>query len=161
MSAEAVYGIDILAFGPHPDDIELFCGGVMITVSALSFRTGVVDLTRGELASQGTADEREREAAEAADVLGLALRENLGFPDGFIDPGPASPHLPVAVEAIRRHRPELLLVPWIEERHPDHVASARLMERAVFFAGLAKFTTPNRLAPFSPGSCSTTRCATA
>ena len=136
MNPSASYGIDVLAFGPHPDDVEIFCGGVLITLADLGYRTGILDLTRGELASQGTVDERAREAEEAAKVMGLAIRENLGLPDGFIDQGANSPHLPLAVEAIRRHRPELLLVPWIEERHPDHVAASGLMTRALFFAGL-------------------------
>ena len=150
MSNARPYGIDVLAFGAHPDDVELFCGGVLIALADLGYRTGIVDLTRGELASQGTVDERAREAEAAANVMGLAVRENLGLPDGFIDPAPNSPHLPIAVEAIRRHRPELLLLPWIEERHPDHVAAAALLTRAVFFAGLRKFDAPGGAAPFAP-----------
>jgi bacillithiol biosynthesis deacetylase BshB1 len=150
MSASAAYGIDVLAFGAHPDDVELFCGGAMIAFADLGYRTGIVDLTRGELASQGTVDERAREAEAAAKVLGLFVRENLGLPDGFIDPRPDSPHLPIAVDALRRHRPELVLMPWIEERHPDHVAAARLLTRAVFFAGLRRFTTGTAEAAFSP-----------
>lgn len=133
------YGIDVLAFGAHPDDVELFCGGTMIRLSDLGYRTGVVDLTRGELASNGTPEGRAREAAEAAEVMGLALRENLGLPDGFLDPSPASPHLAPVVEAIRRHRPELALIPWIEERHPDHAAAGALLTRAVFFAALRRY----------------------
>jgi bacillithiol biosynthesis deacetylase BshB1 len=139
------YGIDVLAFGAHPDDVELFCGGTMIRLADLGYRTGVVDLTRGELATNGTPDGRAREAQEAAGVMGLAVRENLGLPDGFLDPAPGSPHLGPVVEAIRRHRPELLLVPWIEERHPDHAAAGALLTRAAFFAALLKFeTTPSR-----------------
>jgi bacillithiol biosynthesis deacetylase BshB1 len=144
------YGIDVLAFGPHPDDVELFCGGVLITLADLGYRTGIVDLTRGELSSQGDVEERAREAEAAAVVLGLAVRENLGLPDGFIDPAPGAPHLPVAVDAIRRHRPELLLVPWFEERHPDHVAAAHLLTRAAFFAGLGKFVTASGAAAVAP-----------
>lgn len=150
MNTSTPYGIDVLAFGPHPDDVEIFCGGVMIVMADLGYRTGLLDLTRGELASQGTVDDRAHEAELAAKVMGLAFRSNLGLPDGFIDPTPNSPHLPVVVEAIRRHRPELLLIPWIEERHPDHVAAAALLTRAVFLAGLKKFTTPAGAAPFSP-----------
>jgi bacillithiol biosynthesis deacetylase BshB1 len=150
MSPSTSYGIDVLAIGPHPDDVEIFCGGVMIVMADLGYRTGIVDLTRGELASQGTVDERAKEAALASKVMGVALRSNLGLPDGFIDPAPSSPHLPIVVEAIRRHRPELLLIPWIEERHPDHVAAAALLTRAVFLSGLRKFETPGNDAPFSP-----------
>ena len=150
MNTATAYGIDVLAFGPHPDDVELFCGGVMIVFADLGYRTGVLDLTRGELASQGTVEERAGEAASAAKVMGLAFRDNLGLPDGFIDPAPSSPHLPVVVDAIRRHRPELLLIPWIEERHPDHVAAAGLLTRAVFMAGLPRFAAPGGAAPFTP-----------
>ena len=150
MNTTASHGIDVLAFGPHPDDVEIFCGGVMIVLADLGYRTGIVDLTRGELASQGTVDERAHEAELAAKVMGLAVRCNLGLPDGFIDPTPNSPHLPIAVEAIRRHRPELLLIPWVQERHPDHVAAAGLLTRAVFMAGLPKFATPGGAAPFTP-----------
>jgi len=144
------YGLDVLAFGAHPDDVELFCGGVLVTLADLGYRTGIVDLTRGELATQGTPEGRALEAAEAAKVLGLALRENLGLPDGFLDASPDSPHLPVAVEALRRHRPELVLLPWIQERHPDHVAAGELLTRALFFAGLRKFVSGSAPAPFSP-----------
>ena len=150
MSPEASYGIDALAIGPHPDDVELFCGGVMITLGDLGYRTGIVDLSRGELASQGTVAERAREADEAAKVLGLAVRDNLGLPDGFIDPSPDSPHLPPVVDAIRRLRPELLIVPWIEERHPDHVAAGWLLRRATFLAGLGSYAAPGGQPPFAP-----------
>jgi len=143
------YDIDVLAFGPHPDDVEIFCGGVVITLAALGYRTGIVDLTRGELASQGDVDERAREAEAASSVMGLTLRDNLGLPDGFIDAAPDSPHLPIVVAALRAHRPELVLIPWFEERHPDHVAAAGLLTRALFFAGLSKFETPGEAAPFS------------
>jgi bacillithiol biosynthesis deacetylase BshB1 len=150
MSATTSYGIDVLAFGPHPDDVEIFCGGVMITLADRGYRTGIVDLSRGELASQGTVDERANEAEAAAKVMSLTLRENLGLPDGFIDGTPDSPHLPIAVAAVRRHRPELLLLPWIEERHPDHVAASELMTRAVFLAGLRKFESPGEEGAFAP-----------
>lgn len=150
MSSARPYGIDVLAFGAHPDDVELFCGGALIILADLGYSTGIVDLTRGELSSQGDVHERAREAAAATHVLGLSVRENLGLPDGSIDPSPGAPHFPVAVDAIRRHRPELVLVPWIEERHPDHVASAHLLTRAVFFAGLRKFATGSAAEPFAP-----------
>jgi bacillithiol biosynthesis deacetylase BshB1 len=150
MSTETTYGIDVLAFGAHPDDVEIFCGGVVIGLGDLGYRTAVVDLTRGELSSQGDADERAREAAAASTVMGLTFRDNLGLPDGFIDDTASSPHLPVVVAALRRHRPELLLVPWIEERHPDHVAASALLTRAVFLAGLRKFDAATGLAPFVP-----------
>ncbi|HEX5044565.1 MAG TPA: bacillithiol biosynthesis deacetylase BshB1 [Candidatus Polarisedimenticolaceae bacterium] len=141
--------VHALAFGPHPDDVEIFCGGVMIRLAQLGYRTGVIDLTRGELASRGTVEERAREAAAAAEVLGLAFRENLGLPDGFLD-GSSDPHVRAVVESIRGHRPEILLVPWLEERHPDHVAAAQLLTRAAFLAGLSRFQSAPAQEPFAP-----------
>jgi bacillithiol biosynthesis deacetylase BshB1 len=147
--SEHSYGIDVLAFGPHPDDVELFCGGTVIALVDHGYRVGIVDLTRGELASQGTVEERAVEAEAAATVMGLTLRENLELPDGFIDATPSSRHLPFAVEALRRLRPELVLIPWFEERHPDHEAAAELMTRALFYAGLRRFASAAS-APFTP-----------
>jgi bacillithiol biosynthesis deacetylase BshB1 len=136
------YDVDVLAFGPHPDDVELFCGGTLIRLADLGHSVGVVDLTRGERASHGTPEERARETEAASAVMGLAWRENLGLPDTGLDP--ASPaQLAACVEVLRRRRPELVLVPWIEERHPDHAAAAALVTKAVFYAGVRKVeTTP-------------------
>jgi bacillithiol biosynthesis deacetylase BshB1 len=108
----------------------------------------VIDLSRGELATNGTVDERALEAAAAAEVLGLAVRENLGLPDGGLladDPD----QLAALVSAIRRHRPGLLLAPWVEARHPDHAATGHLAKKAVFFAGLRKYR-PELGEPFRP-----------
>lgn len=132
------YGIDVLAFGPHPDDVEIFCGGTLIRLADLGHSTGVIDLTRGEAASKGTPEERAEEARAAAKILGLRLRENLSLPDTGIDAKDRGQVVAV-VEAIRRHRPEILLVPWVEERHPDHVEAAQLLIRAAYFAGVRNF----------------------
>jgi len=132
------YGVDVLAFGPHPDDVEIFCGGTLIRLADLGHSTAVIDLTRGEMASKGTPEERAREAEAAARVLGLRFRENLGLPDTGIDPHDRA-QLEAVVRAIRRHRPEILLVPWIEERHPDHAAAGELLTRAAYFAGVRNF----------------------
>lgn len=146
----STYGVDVLAFGPHPDDVELFAGGTMIRFAQLGHSTGVVDLTRGELSSHGTPETRAAETAAASRILCLRFRENLELPDAFIHPwsGYDDPvaagrtsHLARAVEIIRRHRPELVLLPWIEERHPDHAAAGMLLGKAVFFAGVRKFET--------------------
>lgn len=128
--------LEVLAIGPHPDDVELFVGGVMAKL-AVSYRVGVVDLTRGELASQGDAKTRAREAEAAAQVLGLAHRENLDLGDGRLRADDDAAVLKM-VEMIRRLRPELLLVPWVEARHPDHAAAGHLARRAAFFAGVRK-----------------------
>jgi bacillithiol biosynthesis deacetylase BshB1 len=150
VSAAADYGIDVLAFGPHPDDVEIFCGGTLIRLADRGYRVGVVDMTHGELASRGTPEIRAGEAAAAAQVLGVAWRGNLGLPDGGIDGGPGSPHLAVVVGALRAHRPEIVLVPWREERHPDHVAASALLKRATFLAGLRRFAGPAPAEPFVP-----------
>lgn len=144
------FGLEALAFGAHPDDVELFCGGTMIRLADLGYRTGIVDLTRGELATNGTPEVRAKEAAAAAAVMKLALRENLGLPDGFLDPAPDSPHLPPVVEAIRRLRPEIVLIPWIEDRHPDHVAAEDLLSRGVFLAALRRYATTPARERFAP-----------
>ena len=131
------YGCDALAFGPHPDDVELFCGGTMIRLAELGHATGVVDLTRGERASQGSPEERAREAEAAAAILGLGFRDNLGLPDTGLAAQPDQ--LAAVVGALRRRRPELVLVPWLEDRHPDHGAAGTLVTRAVYFAGVRNY----------------------
>jgi len=133
----AGYGVDVLAFGPHPDDVELFCGGTVIRLGELGYSTGVVDLTRGERASHGTPDERAREAAAAGVELGIGFRDNLGLPDTEL--APTQDQLEAVVGVLRRRRPELVLAPWIEDRHPDHGAAGVLVTRAVYFAGVRKF----------------------
>lgn len=134
------YDVDILAFGAHPDDVELFAGGTMLRLADLGHSTAIVDLTRGERASHGTPEERAREAAAAAQVLGLRFRENLGLPDTGLDAGDATQVMAVA-GAIRRFRPELVLAPWLEERHPDHAAAGALVAKAVFFAAVKHYAT--------------------
>src|SRR5690606_16228768 len=138
VSAQPTYGVDVLAFGPHPDDVEIFGGGTTSHLCALGHATAVIDLTRGEAASRGTPETRAREAEAAARVLGLRFRENLGLPDTGLDPTDRH-QLEAAVDAIRRHRPEILLLPWFEERHPDHVAAAQLLTKAAYFAGVRNF----------------------
>ncbi len=155
MSDPERFGIDALAVGPHPDDVEIFCGGTLLRLAELGYSTGVLDLTRGELASHGTAEQRAREAEAASAVLGVRFRENLGLPDGFVSSGAFrdsadGSQLRSAVEALRRRRPELLLLPWIEDRHPDHGAAGALLTRAVFFAGLRRFDTAASNEPFAP-----------
>lgn len=132
------FAIDVLAFGAHPDDVELFCGGTLIRLADLGHSTGIVDLSRGERASHGTPEQRAIEAANASRVLGLRLRENLGLPDTGIDPS-SREQLAKAVEVLRRLRPEIVLIPWTEERHPDHAAAGELLLRAAFYCGVRQF----------------------
>jgi N-acetylglucosamine malate deacetylase 1 len=130
-------GVTVLAFGAHPDDVELFCGGTVIRLGELGHTIGVVDLSRGERASHGTLEERARETAAASLELGLAFRDNLELPDTELAATPAQ--IARVVGALRRHRPEIVLAPWREDRHPDHVAASDLVARAVFFAGVRKY----------------------
>ena len=130
---------DVLAFGAHADDVELGAGGTMASLSAAGYRVGIVDLTRGELGSRGTPDGREREAAEAARILGVDRRVNLGIPDGNIKNSKKN-RLKVIAE-LRATRPDILLIPAPECRHPDHPAAASLVADAVFQSGLIKIET--------------------
>lgn len=131
--------LDVLAVSPHPDDVELHCGGLMIRFADLGYATGIVDMSRGEKGTRGTVDDRKREAAAAAKVLGLAERLNLELPDARI--GTGATHRDALLGAIRRFRPELLLVPHEAARHPDHEATSRLAREAAFLAGLEKIET--------------------
>jgi bacillithiol biosynthesis deacetylase BshB1 len=141
--------IDVLAFGPHPDDVELFCGGTLRRLADLGHRTAVVDLTRGERASAGTPEERARETEAASAVLGLAHRENLALPDTGLDAASRA-QITACVEVLRRLRPELVLIPWIHERHPDHVAAAALLGKALAFAAIRKVETVPPSSRFVP-----------
>jgi bacillithiol biosynthesis deacetylase BshB1 len=131
-------GVDLLVFGPHPDDLEIGVGGAIAKHAALGHRVGLCDLTRGELSTNGTPKERLKEAAAAGDVLGARWRENLGLPDGDIGGDPS--HLRATVELIRRATPRTIAVPYGRDRHPDHVAASRLLTRAAFLSGLARYT---------------------
>jgi len=129
----------LLVFGPHPDDIEIGLGGTVARHTASGHAVGLCDLTRGELSSNGTPDERQAEAAEAARVLGAAWRENLGWPDGGIEPTPAI--IRSAADIIRRHRPRSIAIPYWDDRHPDHVAASHVLRTAVFRSGLRRYDT--------------------
>ena len=129
--------VDLLVFGPHPDDIEIGLGGTIARHTALGVRVGLCDLTAGEMGTNGTVDERLAEAAAAAAVLGAAWRENLRWPDRRIGQDPA--HLEQAVSFIRRHRPRTVAVPYWSDRHPDHVAASALLAEAVFNSGLPRY----------------------
>lgn len=150
------FGLEVLAFGPHPDDVELFCGGLLAGAAARGHRTGIVDLTRGEKSTRGTPERRAEEAAAAARVLGVSLRENLDLPDGGLagDLAEAPRGEPSAVarvvEALRRLRPELVLVPFERERHPDHAAASAIVTRALFFAGVRRWAEDGDHAAFTP-----------
>jgi N-acetylglucosamine malate deacetylase 1 len=152
--------LDLLAFGAHPDDVELCCGGLLAASARRGYRTGIVDLSRSELSTAGTPELRATEAERAAGILGLAVRENLGFPDGWIHPysgydlesesRAARSQLARVVEVLRRLRPAVVLYPWTHERHPDHEATSALLTKALFFAGVGKFATEPMRPKFAP-----------
>jgi len=141
---------DVLVFGAHPDDLEIGCGGTVANLARSGRRVVLVDLTRGELATRGTPEIRAAEADAALRALGAADRVNLGLPDGGIAADPRATALIAGV--VRRHRPQMVLLPHIEDRHPDHMAAGRLVYEGVFLAGVQKFAAaPAGVAPHRPG----------
>lgn len=131
--------LDILAFGVHPDDVELGCAGTILASVSEGKKAGIIDLTKGELGTRGSAEIRKEEAANAAKVLKVTVRENLGMADGFFQNDES--HQRKVIEVIRKYRPEIVLCNSIEDRHPDHGRSAKLVEDAAFLSGLRKVET--------------------
>ena len=129
--------VDLLAFGPHPDDIEIGMAGTVAKHAALGAHVGLCDLTRGELGSNGTPEARVQEGDAAARVLGAAWRVNLGLPDGGLSP--TRDQVTAVAELIRRAQPSIVAIPHARDRHPDHGAAHVLLVRAIFDAGLRRF----------------------
>jgi bacillithiol biosynthesis deacetylase BshB1 len=130
--------VDLLAVGPHPDDIEIGIGGVVAKHTALGHQVGLCDLTAGEMGSNGTVDERLAEAEAAATVLGAAWRVNLRLPDRAL--GRDEQHARAIAGLVRRTRPRVIAIPYWSDRHPDHVAASQLLTDAIFSAGLRRYT---------------------
>src|SRR6478609_7241093 len=131
--------LDILVLAAHPDDAEISCGGTIAKHVSLGFKVGVVDLTRGELGTRGTAAIRDQEAADSSKILGLSVRENLGLRDGFFE-NSEEDQLKV-VKAIRKYQPEIVLTNAIYDRHPDHGRASHLVYESSFLSGLTKVET--------------------
>ena len=131
--------LDILAFGAHPDDVELGCAGTILKEIALGKTVGIVDLTRGELGTRGSADLRDQEAAASAQILGVSVRENLRFKDGFF--ANDETHQLEVIKMIRKYQPEIVLCNAIEDRHIDHGKGSQLVSDACFLSGLMKIET--------------------
>lgn len=131
--------LDILAIGAHPDDIELSCSGTIAKEVARGRKVGVLDLTRGELGTRGSAEIRDEEAAEASKILGLAVRENLKFKDGFFVNDEA--HQMEIIKILRKYKPEIVFCNAIDDRHIDHGKGSKLVSDACFLSGLRKIET--------------------
>lgn len=131
--------LDVLAFGVHPDDVELGCSGTILACIAEDKKVGIIDLTRGELGTRGTVETRKTEAANAAKVLGVQIRENLAMADGFFQNDEINQRK--IIQAIRKYQPEIILCNAPEDRHPDHGRSAKLVSDAAFLSGLRKIGT--------------------
>lgn len=131
--------LDILAIGAHPDDVELGCGATIAKEISLGKKVGILDLTRGELGTRGSAEIRTKEAAEAAKILGVVIRENLGFNDAFFLNDKA--HQIEIIKIIRKYKPEIILCNSIDDRHIDHSKGSNLVSDACFLSGLRKIVT--------------------
>jgi N-acetylglucosamine malate deacetylase 1 len=129
--------VDLLVFGPHPDDLEIGAGGTVAKHAAMGLRVGLCDLTAGEMGSNGTVEERLAEAEDARKVLGAIWRTNLRWPDRAI--GSVSGHGLAATELVRRVRPKAIALPYWSDRHPDHGAASNVLTDAIFNAGLRRF----------------------
>ena len=138
--------LDLLAIAPHPDDAELTCGGTLIKSAGLGHRTGILDLTEGEMGTRGTKETRRREAAAAARLLGVAHRENLGLPDAHLEL--RMDYKLALARCIRRLRPRTVILPHWEGRHPDHYIASQLGYEACFLAGLKQLDIEGE--PFRP-----------
>ncbi len=131
--------LDIMVISPHPDDAELSCGGLIAKMNEKRYHVGIIDLTKGELGTEGTSAIRIKEARKAAKVLGTEIRENLDFGDCRLDQG-----FDKAVrlaDLIRQHQPSLVIAPYQDDNHPDHVEASKLTKKAVFLAKLVKIKT--------------------
>ncbi|MBW3520347.1 bacillithiol biosynthesis deacetylase BshB1 [Flavobacterium sp. NKUCC04_CG] len=131
--------LDILAFGAHPDDVELGCGATLSKEKAAGKKIGIIDLTRGELGTRGSAEIRDAEAAAAAQIMGIEVRENLRFRDGFFVNDEY--HQLEVIKMIRKYRPEILLCNAIDDRHIDHGKGSKLVSEAAFLSGLRRIET--------------------
>lgn len=131
--------LDILAFGAHPDDVELGCSGTILKEVSLGKKVGIVDLTRGELGTRGSAEIRDQEATDAAKILGVSVRENLNMRDGFFVND--EKHQLEIMKMIRKYQPEIVLCNAVDDRHIDHGKGSKLVSDACFLSGLMKIET--------------------
>lgn len=138
--------LDLLAIAPHPDDVELTCGGTLLKMADAGYRTGILDLTQGETGTRGTPEIRAREAARAAKILGVQTRRNAGLPDAQLRV--CDEYKAVIAEVVRELQPHTVILPYWEGRHPDHYTAAKLGYEACFLAGLKNYHVVGE--PFRP-----------
>lgn len=131
--------LNILSITVHPDDTELCCAGTLLKMMDMGYTAGIIDLTKGELGTRGSGELRLKEADAAADVLGVAVRENLGMPDGFFKQ--TRKNLLKVVRVVRKYQPDIVLANALSDRHPDHGRASKLVSDACFLAGLVKVKT--------------------
>ena len=131
--------IDCLAFGAHPDDVELFSSGLLIKLQKQGFSTGIIDLTQGELSTNGTMQIRQEETKKATEVLKISVRNNLLFEDGNIE-NTKQNRLEI-INYLRNYKPDIVLQPYWDDRHPDHIAASRIISDACYYSGLKKIET--------------------
>lgn len=131
--------LDVLIFAAHPDDAELSMGGTIAKLSLDNFKVGVIDLSKGELGTRGSAEIRQKEAFQAAIILKIAIRENLHIPDGNIQNN--QENLTKIIRAIRKYKPKMIFAPYFNDRHPDHINTGMLVKQAMFYTGLQKIKT--------------------
>lgn len=131
--------LDVLVFGAHPDDVEIGMGGTIALLTANGLKVGVIDLTRGEMGTRGDAPTRNKEAKRASTILKLTLRENLELPDGRLKV--EDEYIKKIVWQIRKYKPKIVFAPYENDRHPDHIATSKLVKTALFHSGVAKYDT--------------------
>lgn len=131
--------LDVLIFAAHPDDAELSMGGTIAKFTSNNFKVGIIDLSKGELGTRGSASKRMKEAERASEILKIAVRENLGLKDGSIKYN--NDYLKIIISKIRKYKPKILFAPYFNDRHPDHIGTAQLIKEALFFSGLPKIET--------------------
>lgn len=131
--------VDVMAFGAHPDDIEIGCGGTLIKLVDLGHSVVLVDMAQGEMGTRGTVETRRAEAAAAAKIIGAVARENLKLEDGNIRADEEAKRR--VVEVVRKHRPRLVFIPYYKDRHPDHYHASQVAYEGIFLAGLAQYET--------------------
>ena len=128
--------LDVLVFAAHPDDAELSMGGTIAKLTYHKHKVGIIDLTRGELGTRGTAEIRQKEASKASSILKTEIRENFGIPDGYIQR--TKENLVKIITEIRKYKPKIIFAPYFNDRHPDHIDTSKLVKEAVFASGLPK-----------------------